>query len=118
MAAAKRKRVIEVGTYERPEYESIPKHKEPWQPGKRGSLCKEVSPVEAQKMLVRSLSWTNKRYAVRDGRPYVAHEHEKNKWHGYPVGWKEVPHEIRSELQAKEKVRNRDIKRFWSGERK
>jgi hypothetical protein len=34
-------------------------------------------------------------------------------WHGYPVGWSEVPPEVRSLLVQKGRVTHREVKRYW-----
>ena len=53
-------------------YESNPKHSDPWQIGKRGSLCEpEVRPLAAD-LLRTSVVWKGKRYAIHGGRAYCA----------------------------------------------
>ena len=53
-------------------YQSNPKHSDPWQTGKRGSLCEpEVRPLAAG-LLLASVIWKEKRYAVHQGRAYCA----------------------------------------------
>ncbi|HEY3915194.1 MAG TPA: hypothetical protein VGN61_11970 [Verrucomicrobiae bacterium] len=37
----------------------------------------------------------------------------KNRWHGYPVGWKEVPATIRKQFMETKLVSAREIKRYW-----
>ena len=95
------------------EYESNPKHSEPWQRGRRGSLCpKEVRPI-AEELLADSELVESKRYAVHDGRAYCAQEHRPGVWHGYPVGWKVVPPELRGRWRKQNRVRSRDIRQYW-----
>ncbi len=66
-------------------YESNPKHRDPWQIGKKGSLCEaEVRPL-AKQLLEESVLWEGKRYAVHVGKAYYAQEHQPNRWHGYPA---------------------------------
>ena len=93
-------------------YDSNRKHSEPWQRGRRGSLCsKEVRPVAAE--LLRSSEVDgSKRYAVHQGKAYCAQEHREG-WHGYPVGWVEVPERLRRMWQASGEVSKRDIRRYW-----
>lgn len=94
-------------------YESNPKHSEPWQRGRRGSLCpKEVRAVAAE-LLAGSELVGGKRYAVHGGRAYCAQEHRPGAWHGYPVGWKVVPPELRARWRKQSLVRSRDIKQYW-----
>ena len=76
-------------------YEPNPKHREPWQRGRRGSLCTEVGVEQAQQLLNESVLVGEKRYAVYQGRPYCAQAHE-GVWHGYPIGWVEVPAKLRT----------------------
>jgi len=95
------------------DYESNPKHSEPWQRGRRGSLCpKDVRPI-AEELLAGSELDGGKRFAVHDGRAYCAQEHRHGVWHGYPVGWKAVPSELRARWRDENLVRNRDIKHYW-----
>jgi hypothetical protein len=103
------------GSEERVRYVSNPKHKEPWQRGRRGSICpREISPEQAQQLLNESVLVDQKRYAVREGRPFCAQDDGAGGWHGYPIGWKEVPSKLRTRWEKKEKiVKKRDIDRYW-----
>lgn len=92
-------------------YEPNPKHKYPWQPGRKGSLCPWLSPSEISNLLAGSTLFGKKRYAVLNGRPYCAQEHETGKWHGYPVEWNEVPPAVRREWLEHKIIRRRDLKR-------
>ena len=95
-------------------YESNRKHSEPWQRGRRGSLCpKEVRGIAA-KLLVGSELVETKRYAVHDGKAYCAQEGPPSIWHGYPIGWKEVPPKLRGRWRKQRRVSNRDIKKNWN----
>ncbi len=98
-------------------YAPNPKHKEPWQRGRRGSMCPtDISEEQAQQLLTGSELVGEKRYAVHDGRPYCAQDDGIGNWHGYPVGWKEVPSALRTKWVKKEKrVKKRDIDRYWEG---
>ena len=96
------------------EYESNRKHSEPWQRGRRGSLCpKEVRGIAA-KLLVGSELVETKRYAIYDGKAYCAQEDRPGIWHGYPIGWKEVPPKLRGRWRKQRRVSNRDIKKNWN----
>lgn len=77
-------------------YESNPKHSEPWQSGKKGSLCEPGIRELADQLLLQSVLHNEKRFAVHDGRAYCAQQHSPNHWHGYPVGWVEVPPKFRT----------------------
>ncbi len=93
-------------------YESNPKHSDPWQSGKRGSLCeREVRPL-AEVLLLKSVIWKEKRYAVHEGRAYCAQEHSPNRWHGYPVGWVEVPPKLVNQWMADGSLTKRDRKKY------
>ena len=92
------------------EYESNPKHSEPWQRGRRGSLCPEEVRGIAAEMLAGSELVEARRYAVFGGKTFCAQEHRQGVWHGYPVGWKEVSPELRGRWRRLGRVRNRDIK--------
>jgi hypothetical protein len=100
-------------------YQSNPRHKVPWQAGRRGSLCpREITAEQAQELLNQSEPHGKKRYAVDgQGRPFCAQAHEpaKGHWHGYPVGWREVPDEVQKASQEKGLVSTRQIGQFWEG---
>lgn len=95
-------------------YEGNPKHREPWQPGRRGSLCPaEVSLETAQIMLLKSHLHGKQRYAVHGGRLYAAKEHIEGRWHGHPLAWVEAPPQVRAHFKKYGNVQNSDIRRFW-----
>ena len=89
------------------EYEGNPKHKEPWQRGRRGSLCpKDVDLTLAQKLLDASIVAGEKRFAAHEGKAYCAMEHGAGLWHGFPVGWGEVPPDSRNDLIRRRPLHN------------
>ena len=97
-------------------YEGNPKHKAPWQSGRKGSLCPpDISLQRAQALLHESVVEGRKRYAVDKGRAFCAQQHDaaKNRWHGYPASWKEVSVAIRRQLMENGLVTAREIKRYW-----
>jgi len=98
-------------------YEGNPKHKEPWQPGRKGSLCPRELGERAQVLLSESEPFEDKRYGVYEGKPYCAQEHGNGRWHGYPVGWKEVPEPIRRQWRRQGRVAGKDIRRYWDTEK-
>ncbi len=94
-------------------YEPNPKHKDPWQPGRRGSLCEAEVRPQAQDLLETSILWEDgRRYAVYEGMAYCAQE-SGGKWHGYPVGWREVPQKLALRLRREGLVSKRQLDRFW-----
>ena len=96
-------------------YECNPKHKEPWQRGRKGSLCpRDITQDQAQRLLEESVSEGKKRYAVHDGKAYCAQGHLNECWHGYPVGWREVPDFIRNDFMDRGRVTRREIKTYWN----
>jgi hypothetical protein len=98
------------------EYESNPKHSEPWQAGRKGSLCpKEVKPLAAQ-LLEKSEQVGKQRFAFHAGRAYCAREHREGVWHGFPVGWMEVPAQLRNKWKRDGSVSKREIDRYWEGD--
>jgi len=94
-------------------YEGNPKHKDPWQRGRKGSLCPRRDEPWAQDLLENSEASDGKRFACFDGKAYCAQEHRKGFWHGYPVGWKEVPPHIRDKWIEEGLVSRQDIKKHW-----
>jgi len=98
------------------EYESNPKHSEPWQTGQKGSLCpKDLKPL-ALALLEKSELVGKQRFAVHEGRAYCAREHRDNVWHGFPVGWMEVPAQLRNKWKREGVIKKRDLDRFWEGD--
>lgn len=96
-------------------YEPNPKHKEPWQRGRRGSLCPRFGPETAQSLLEESEPVGKKRFVCHEGRAYCAQEHASGRWHGYPVGWMEVPPRLRMKWRRNGTVQRRDIRKHWEG---
>jgi hypothetical protein len=51
--------------------------------------------LDPQKLLESSEPYGAKRYAVFEGVAFVAHSNggnpEEDLWHGFPIGWEEVP---------------------------
>lgn len=105
----------EVSRQEGLTYEPNPKHSQPWQAGRKGSLCEPEVRTLAQELLSSSVLWDGKRYAVHHGRGYCAQEHEPDRWHGYPVGWEEVPAKLVRQFIREKKLTKHDRKRFWEG---
>ena len=96
------------------QYESNDKHKVPWQRGRRGSLCPaEITPALAQQLLTASEPVGNARYATHAGIAYCARCHGEDRWHGYPVGWVEVPESVRRRWKREGRVSAHDIRQHW-----
>jgi hypothetical protein len=91
-------------------YESNPKHKKPWQPGARGSLCPFELHEIAQQLLDGSEPFDNKRYATHAGKAFCAMNHVKGRWHGFPILWREVPEAIRRKWLVEGRVQRRVMK--------
>src|SRR6266498_794827 len=95
-------------------YEGNPKHKEPWQLGRRGSLCpREITLAEAQELLNTSVAIGSVRYATSNGKAFCAREHRTGMWHGYPVSWREVPALVRQNWEREGVVKRSDIRNNW-----
>lgn len=98
-----------------PVYEPNPKHKEPWQPGRKGTICpKDLTLHDAAKLLVESVEFNGARWAVHNGRAFKAKSHAKDRWHGWPIGWVEVPATLRQRWQRENLVHKQELKRYWS----
>ena len=94
-------------------YQPNPKHKEPWQPGRKGTLCPpadELSLLEAARLLQKSETIGKKRYNVHNGKAYCAQSQGGDLWHGYPVPWSEVPYSIRKKWRDNGLVKRREMK--------
>ncbi|GEM_PF-2431484 len=99
-----------------PRYEGSDKHKDPWQPGRKGSLCpREIDEQAAARMLMDSEVSGKKRFATDGVRAFCGSEHRAGRWHGWPVGWKEVPPSIRIAWVKADRVKRRDVNRYWDG---
>jgi len=95
-------------------YEGSPKHREPWQPGRRGSLCpREIELHEAQRLLAGSVCVGAARYATWRGQAFCAREHRTGFWHGYPVAWREVPPVVRLEWVRSRLVSKSEVRKNW-----
>ena len=97
-------------------YVSNPKHKEPWQRGRKGVLCPSWSHKIAQALLAESEVHpnTNKkaRYATHDGLAFEAYPDNRGGWHGYPVGWHEVPDKIRNKWLREKRIQRRHVRKY------
>lgn len=92
-------------------YECNRKHKEPWQRGRMGSLCpKEITQAQAQDLLAASIPDGKKRYATHAGKAYCAQCHQDERWHGYPVIWREVPDHVRNVFVKSGLVTRREMR--------
>lgn len=95
-------------------YEPNAKPKEPWQRGRRGSLCPtDVDLERAHQLLESSELVDGSRYAVHDGRAYCAQGDDTHGWHGYPIGWKDTPETLRWKWLRAGRLRRTDIRRHW-----
>lgn len=99
----------------RPIFRGSDKHTKPWQQGRKGSLCPEdIDRRHAQALLDASEMVGKQRYAVFAGRAYCAQSDDHGThWHGYPVGWKEVPPRVWHRFLKDGKVSRRDLGRYW-----
>ena len=96
-----------------PIYGGNPKHQEPWQRGKKGSLCTKETMETAQGLLDASVEDGKRRFATDGERAFEGKEHAPNEWHGFPVGWKEVPETLRHRWQDEGRVRRAHIQKYW-----
>ena len=94
-------------------YESNPKHRDPWQIGKKGSLCDTAVRSKTRELLESSVLYDGKRYAIHEGKAYCAQEHQPSRWHGYPVGWVEVPPKLVRQWIKDGRITKRNRKQHW-----
>jgi len=100
-------------------YKGNPKHKEPWQPGRKGSLCpsrEKLPGLNPQTLLETSVCCGTVRYAVYEGWPFEgrAEDQDGKIWHGYPVEWNEVPPPVKSDWLRDKTIKHRDLENTWS----
>lgn len=79
-------------------YQGNPKHKEPWQRGRRGSLCpKHANSADLLAGSVLDPRRSDRRYATDgehayEGKPSnVVDMNGDDVWHGFPIPWSRVP---------------------------
>ncbi len=96
-------------------YEPNPKHKAPWQSGRKGNLCPDWSLEQAQRLLEGSVLAPDgkKRYATMNDWAFAAQEHADGKWLGYPVAWYAVPEMIRRSWIGQGFVKRRKVLQNW-----
>ena len=71
-----------------------------------GTKCSTASPGT-------SVLVGKKRWATDGERAFSGKQDGHGKWHGYPVGWLEVPTAIRNEWQDAGRVKRRSITQHW-----
>src|SRR4030042_1578354 len=97
------------------DYKCNPKHKEPFQPGRKGSLCpKSVKQEKAQELLDQSVEEGGHRYATLEGRAYKAIG-DKGIFHGFPIGFREVPQKVLNAWKREGKITRKQIRDGWDG---
>jgi len=96
-------------------YEGSPKHKEPWQRGRRGTLCPPWSQCLAQQILDTSIPSQDGRlrFGVYNGWAFVAREHRSGRWHGYPVAGNEVDAVVVNQWIRQNAVGRSEVRRRW-----
>jgi hypothetical protein len=94
-------------------YEPNPKHKPSH--GWHGSICPRDA--DGQALLGSSDLLGKKRYATDGENAYCAQRHDpgnypgREAWHGYPIGWDEVPPSLVAQWIVEDKVNRRTINR-------
>jgi hypothetical protein len=97
-------------------YEPNPRHKEPWQPGAKGTLCpRDITPRRSAELLQTSILFGRQRFATDQGRAFKGKEHRPGAWHGHPVGWIDVPATVQKQMLDAGLVRRSDVRRYWYG---
>lgn len=94
-------------------YVPNPKHKEPWQRGRRGALCGEADGPALFSAAVAEPGKPNRRWAT-DGTRFFAAQSSRHRdakgdlqWHGYPVEAMDVPTVIMRAWVAQDVVSRR-----------
>ena len=96
------------------QYESNPKHSEPWQRGRKGSICPPG--LDPQALLDGSVvdpSQPVKRFATDGCRPYCGQQHREGLWHGYPQQWREVPQKLWRQWLKDGTVSKKCLREHW-----
>lgn len=99
-------------------YEPNPKHKEPWQRGRKGALCPHWEGLDPAEMLTNSIYHGDKRFSAHNGMAFVAQRHrvrdDTEFWHGYPEGWEYIPTSIRRAWLRNGTITRRQMNKFWT----
>lgn len=115
-------------------YRGSQKHKNRPTSERKGTLCPEWSHVtsregyrsdpfkhdwadtEAHRLFEASvgLAGAERRYATANGIAFEAKPTNDGTWHGYPIPWEAVPHEIVEKWVDSKKVTRREIRKYWS----
>lgn len=99
-------------------YEPNPKHKEPWQRGRKGTLCPHWGELDPAELLVNSVLFGEKRFATLKGMAFVAQQHHINGttefWHGYPEGWENIPPKIWRPWLKAGTITHSQMNKFWT----
>jgi hypothetical protein len=101
------------------------KHKDPFQRGRKGTLCPPASnmPVTAQALLDGSEPdprprqierWATDGSLAYCGRPYD--RKKKLDWYGFPVGWVHVPERLRRKWAKAGTPDRPTMSRYWHDE--
>lgn len=96
-----------------PIYGGSSKHQEPWQRGRKGSMCNKETIAQAQLLLDASTIDGKQRFATDGERAYKGAEHAPSQWHGWPVGWKEVPDALRHQWLREGLVKRGKLAQYW-----
>jgi hypothetical protein len=58
-------------------------------------------------------SMTAKRFATDGRSAFCGVQHSPGRWHGFPVGWKEVPGALRQKWLNEGRIRRSDVRTYW-----
>jgi hypothetical protein len=76
-------------------------------------MCKKETIAQAQDLLNESVINGKQRFATGGERAFKGAEHSPSQWHGWPVGWKEVPDALRHQWIQEDRVKRASLKRYW-----
>jgi hypothetical protein len=95
-------------------YEPNPRHKQPWQPGARGTLCpRGADGAVLFETATQDPIRPGKRYNTDGQRAYCAHpnarldpddDQQHVVWHGFPVQWGAVPIAVQRQWVAEGRI--------------
>lgn len=83
-------------------------------PGEKGRCALAWSHQKAAELLATSTEMSpGERYATSGGVAFSGKEHRPGVWHGYPIGWVEVPPKLIKLWQSEQRVSKRQIRDNW-----
>jgi len=98
------------------------KHKYPWQPGRKGTLCPKDLVITPQELLDQSIvssKWPRRRWATDGQQAFCAlpTRPETDEWHRYPGPFMHVPSDVIRRWEQEGRISRRVLRQDRLDER-